>query len=414
MSGPLRIRLLFFVATLLLPLVFLELALRILFPLPEVLDFDRIHYSPHPLTPDEAHATSLGRASFVVASDPDGLEFVHRLNLYGFRDRDWPLRKPPGATRVAFLGDSFVEGFMASGSDTIPAGFEQAALARGASVDVMNLGVSAADFPEYLRLARDSVPLFHPDLLVLVLYVNDFGPTPYDPAWLAEPVKPVLSSPWQPRLLHVVRALREGRRLPRRWTERPFPFFAAVPDPANPWSDPEYAQRCRTFVDPGMEEAIKRGRFNPFAIDSLPLQERLLLTSHDRTPHLRALRAFCERHGTHLRVVYFPNRNQVSDRYRGAYRRFSRDTLAASFTGAKYQRQARQLRSACERLGLPFLDLTPLLREWEKEKGPLFRKYDEHMTGEGYLLVGSAIYSWWSRDATVARDVDEAPRAGEH
>ncbi len=398
-----RARLLFGVVTVLLPCVALELALRVVFPLPEVLNFDRVHYSPLALVPNVANATSLGRASFVVASDPDGLEFVHRLNLYGFRDRDWPRGKPAGVTRVAFVGDSVVEGFMASGADTIPAGFEQAARAGGEPVDVLNLGVAAADFPEYVRLIRDSVPLFHPDLLVLVLYANDFRPEPYDPAWLAEPLEPLYASPWELRLLHVISAVQEGRRLPRRWTERPFPFFAAVPDPANPWSDPERARRYRAFVDPGMAEAMEHGRFNPFAVDCLPVYEMLLLTPDDRTPHLQALSAFSERHGARLRVVYFPTRNQVSDRYRGAQRRFSREARAATFTGARHQLQARRLRSACERLGIPFLDLTPLLRAWENEKGPLFRKYDEHMTGEGYRLVGSAIYGWWSREAAAGQ-----------
>jgi hypothetical protein len=413
LSGSLRARIPFGVVTALLPFVALELALRIVFPLPEVLNFDRIHYSPLALTPNVARATSLGRASFAVASDPDGLEFIHRLNLYGFRDRDWPRRKPPGVTRVAFVGDSVVEGFMASGADTIPAGFERAARARGAPVDVLNLGVAAADFPEYLRLIRDSVPLFQPDLLVLVVYANDFRPAPYDPAWLAEPLEPLHASPWRLRLLHVARALRHGRRLPRRWTERPFPFFAAVPDPANPWSDPERARRYRVFVDPDIAEAMERGRFNPFAVDSLPVYEMLLLTPEDRAPHLQALRAFSERHGARLHVVYFPTRNQVSDRYRGAQRRFSREARAATFTGVRHQRQARQLRSACERLGIPFLDLTPQLREWENEKGPLFRKYDEHMTGEGYRLAGNIICSWWSDEAAKARGAGEATRTGQ-
>ena len=63
-------------------------------------------------------------------------------------------------------------------------------------------------------------------------------------------------------------------------------------------------------------------------------------------------------------------------------------------------------------LGIPFLDLTPQLRESEDEKGPLFHKYDEHMTGEGYRLAGSTIYGWWSREAAAARSADEAPPSG--
>jgi hypothetical protein len=378
-------------------LVAVEIALRVVFPLPEVLNFDRARYSPLAATPEAARSTSLGRASFVVASEPDGLEFVHRLNLYGFRDRDWPLVAPAGVTRVAFVGDSIVEGFMAAGHDTIPVGFQEAARRHGTSVETLNLGVTGAVFAEYVRLVRDSVPLFRPDALVLVLYANDFYQQPYHPSWLSEPLEPLRSNPWAPRLLHVVRALREGRRLPRRWTSRPFPAFAAVPDPANPWSDPEHARKHRPFVEPELAAAMQRGRFNPFSADVLKGYEARLLAPEDRAPHLEALRDYVDHHGTRLHVVYFPNRNQVSDRYRATQLRFSRAPWEASFTSPRYQIQARRLRETCERLGLSFLDLTPRLREWESERGPLFHEFDEHMTGEGYRLVGRTIHGWWAR-----------------
>ena len=104
-------------------LVLLEIAVRTVFPLPEALGFDRTRYSHMGFTPGAQTPSSLGHASFTWASDPDGFAFEHALNLYGFRDREWTLEAPAGATRVAFVGDSFVEGFSAPAEDTIPATF---------------------------------------------------------------------------------------------------------------------------------------------------------------------------------------------------------------------------------------------------------------------------------------------------
>jgi len=34
-----------------------------------------------------------------------------RINSYGYRDKEWSLKKPPNTYRIAVLGDSFVEAF---------------------------------------------------------------------------------------------------------------------------------------------------------------------------------------------------------------------------------------------------------------------------------------------------------------
>ena len=91
-------------ASIVLSLGLLEILTRAVFPLPEVLNFDRLKYAPSTLRVEEY--ASLGHRSFVWASEPDATESVHRLNLYGFRDRTWALEKPPDTTRIAFVGSS--------------------------------------------------------------------------------------------------------------------------------------------------------------------------------------------------------------------------------------------------------------------------------------------------------------------
>jgi hypothetical protein len=81
-------------------------------------------------------------------SEPDGAAFPHQMNLYGFRDREWRVETDHGVERVLFLGDSFVEGFGAAQSDTIPRRFED--FLRGRRVEVMNLGAGGFGWEEYL------------------------------------------------------------------------------------------------------------------------------------------------------------------------------------------------------------------------------------------------------------------------
>lgn len=374
-----------------------ELVLRAVFPLPEVSDFDRGSYSHLGVTPDATpgaeRRSSLGHRSFTWASDPDGFETVHALNLYGFRDREWSLAKPPGATRVAFIGDSFVEGFSVPVEDSIPAVFRGLA---GERVDVLNLGVGGADLPTYARLLRDALPLFHPDAVVLVLFANDILPTRFEAEWLEDARAPQYTSPWTPRLVYVVRRLRAGLWTPRRWIEPPFPFLPAVPDPRNPWSDGRTAGRLEAFVAADVARAIRAGRFNPVLVDYLPWFRRQLVRELSIAEHLAAFARKAASLGASLRVVYIPTKNQVSDRYLAAEARFSPPGSVGSLLGERFQVQARILAQSCADNDLPFLDLTPALREREVAAGPLYWDYDDHMRPVGYRAAAELIHTWWS------------------
>jgi len=50
--------------------------------------------------------------------------------------------------------------------------------------------------------------------------------------------------------------------------------------------------------------------------------------------------------------------------------------------------------AAC--LDIPFLDLTPILREEEDAGARMYWEYDIHMRPTGYITAGNAIYDWWS------------------
>lgn len=373
-----------------------EVATRAVFPLPEVTGFDRLAYSL--VYPDGVPAPriDLGHASFSWASEPDGFEFVHRLNLYGFRDRDWRLRARDGVARVAFVGDSMVEGFSAEAEDAIPQRFERLAAERGLAVEALNLGVGGGWIPSYTQLIRDAAPLLRPQAVILVLYANDLEFPEFRPEWLDDPIVPEKTHPARPRLAYVLDRLRAGRRVPRRWVSAPFPYLAATPDPRNELSHPATARLVESGATPEMVDAMRRGRLNTGLAGFFPWAARLLAQPVSVEPFLRATDAYLDALGIRLFLVYMPLKTQVSDRYQPFLVQLSKLGSVQSTLGDAYQAQARALDRNCRDLGIPFLDLTPGLARLEASGPPLFWDYDEHMRSRGYRAAAGWILDWWN------------------
>jgi hypothetical protein len=124
-----------------LALVLSEVAARLVLPVPEVSNFNRIAFTPigifggmdeisgadptPPMGRSKAPRYPLRNVVVTWASEPDGRTFSHALNLYGFRGPDFRVQRRAEARRVLFLGDSFAEGFGAQNDETLPVVFEQ-------------------------------------------------------------------------------------------------------------------------------------------------------------------------------------------------------------------------------------------------------------------------------------------------
>jgi hypothetical protein len=368
-----------------------ELLFRVVFPLPELSNFNRIMYTPLKTTPEFEKLPQLSNASFFCTSDPDGAEFVNTLNLYGFRDKDWKIEKH--IPRVIFIGDSFVEGFMAKDDETIPVGFAKHAEKDGLKIEVMNFGISATKLHHHFRLMRDVIPLFQPDHVIVVFYENDFPPLAYDPRWLENPLVPQYHSFLVPRVFQVIGQVIKGEPAALAWTRKPFQFFAPVPNPANPWTKRE--ARNAAVVEPRIAKAMREGRFNPFVVNELNGAAGRLKRPIRVKPHLEALKRFAARHNTRLFLVYIPGRLQVSDYYVQFSKRFSKDTGITSLRHPRYRIHALTLARTAKSLSVPFLDLTPVIEEKEQQGIHCYWDYDPHMCGRGYLFTGKVIYSWW-------------------
>ena len=372
-----------------------EIMLRIVFPVPEVINFNRINYSSIIHIPEQDNPIYLSNAAFSWTSEPDGVEFIIDLNLYGFRDKTWTIDHKAKYSRVMFIGDSFVEGFMANDEETIPKGFEKRACANNRTLETLNLGVGASQLPQYYMLIRDAVPLLEPDYLILVFYANDFfNLPPFDASWLSPSLISKYSHPLKPRLYYIIENLIAWKSIPRIWRNNPFPFIASMPDPRNPWSSPEAADHYKEFVTPQIADAMKKGSFNPYVVNKNEREKKFLCMPFDILPHLTGLSTFLDSFSCKLLITYIPSNNQVSDAYLSFQNKYNL-TNPTSLMEDQYQIHARILENTCSQLNIPFLDLTPILRKYEEKNERLYWNYDSHMKGRGYLLVGENLYEWY-------------------
>ena len=102
------------------------------------------------------------------------------INSVGWRDTDYSLEKPDGATRIMMLGDSVTFGWGAP-PDAITSNLLEERLNTqdsGRLVEVLNTGVgntnTAMQVTNFLAKGKD----YKPDIVVLNYFINDAEPTP--------------------------------------------------------------------------------------------------------------------------------------------------------------------------------------------------------------------------------------------
>jgi lysophospholipase L1-like esterase len=103
------------------------------------------------------------------------------FNQLGLRDRDYALRKPPGATRIIALGDSMTFGVGVSEPDTFPRVTERLLnqrLNRPGSVEILNFGIPGYNTPQELAQFQELGLPLRPDIVVVGFLYNDLEISP--------------------------------------------------------------------------------------------------------------------------------------------------------------------------------------------------------------------------------------------
>jgi lysophospholipase L1-like esterase len=104
------------------------------------------------------------------------------INSHGLRDREYPLDKPPGVYRIVMLGDSTTFGWGVPLEQTIPKILERD-LNRDVEsprFEVLNAGVGNYGTVQEVEHYRVYDRAFHPDMVILVYFINDAEPVPVE------------------------------------------------------------------------------------------------------------------------------------------------------------------------------------------------------------------------------------------
>ena len=377
-----------------------ELLFRGLFPLPEVIGFNRIHYQmlagAHPRL-RETLKRGLVYDQLLLQSQPDGFSEVHRLNLYGFRGADFPIAPSRDRPRVLVIGDSVAEGQGAPATATIARELARLSAADGPADEVINLGVIAATLPHETLLVRDAVFLLRPNRVVLVLYANDLP----GPAYTPDLDRPAPRFPrrrvpfWFPRLIELVGRVVRNEPIYRRWPHAPVPFFAPVPDPSNPWTK---STGRPPGLDPAIHAAMVAGTINPWLKEQSEAIPGMLAhdfaTGGSPVLFLRRMQEICEKQGTELVVAYVPFCGTVHPHYATSLIRLGMQPEIADALSRdpNYRRQNQHLKELCAILPLLFADATDDLARAEQSGVRQYWEFDTHPRPAGYATIARAIH----------------------
>ncbi len=362
-----------------LGLTIAEVGARFLLPAPQVVRISRVEHEQRrtaegeralvahvPSHPEEAVGslyveTPTGRrlrAHTHVTIEDHALS--HRrieieTNSLGYRNREIG---PKRGVRILFLGDSITFGDSLDEDQTFVRIVEARAIAAGREWETVNAGVGAIGLDHETAILLETGLSIEPDVVVLNFYLNDFQPSPG--VQIVE-----LAPPFDRSILlrHLADAYASGVGALRMWlgdAEGEWVDLAAWDEslaaawpPESGLEDAAFLRLARTNIhDWG-------GAFSPMIWDHL-------------RPRFRELVALSHEHDFRLAVVMFPVREQV-------------EALGV------FDAPQRQLTKELAALGVPSLDLLPMLRAAKRAGGgPLF--YDHcHPTPRGNSLIAWAI-----------------------
>lgn len=299
------------------------------------------------------------------------------INAQGVRDDADIAPKPPGERRILVLGDSLVLSVQVPLVETFCKRLESLLNARptdattgapgGPRWRVINGGVQGySPIHEWFFFDRVAAA-FEPDIVLVVVFVGNDAVESHDlEPWLAagRPVATVGTAPGGLRKL--VRSSIALQLVRMRWDQLRGRFASATPE--RPLAS--YLEEPPAFVQNGID--VTR----------------------------RVVRLIADRAGTQgarTGLVLMPARFQTDD---GDYGRLA-ETVRQN--GGRLVRNAatERFRAALEPLGLPMLDLLPIL-ERQPDRSGLFFQRNVHLTPRGHDVVASALAGFLASSGLAA------------
>jgi hypothetical protein len=312
------------------------------------------------------------RANARVERSSPEFDIVIETNSIGLRDDELADPKPAGEHRVLCLGDSFVLGYTVDRADLFIDLLEEAWLAEGRKVQVINGGTEGWSTDQEVAWFLAEGADLSPDTVLLFPYENDI-------TYCAD----------------------------ERYTRYPKPRF-----------EPDGSLEDRELLDPGRAPFLQRiaiGRFlgfirtalrgapsaDHFSVGDTTIPREFAPLLNERPDFLAdaearargammALKSRCDELGCALLVCPIPSESAIDESERARFQ-------AGPFAGIPEDTWSPDrpvdffLATAAE-LGIPAYDPRPGLRE-AQEDGPLYFEQEWHFTPLGNLLFASLLHS---------------------
>lgn len=354
------------VVSVFISLALVELLVRIFMPTPYAVDeVDRL-YQYHEVLGHELMPGKTGTSAVVF-------EFKNKVvvSSQGLRNPEVTLEKPPGIKRLAVLGDSFTANSQVAQEDVFT---EIMNRKLSGNWQAINFGADGyGTLQEYMVLEK-KVPAFHPDAVVLIFYLrNDF----FDNRGIEGKVN--------------------NRPLARLTDGGGFEVYN-VPVPPPPQVEAAHEKRPWLLITDFHLYNIVRKLFvarEDVLVNYYPEVEYFKTQSSESTDYdfnllkaiLAACKTYCDQHGMKFAAVYAPTILQV---YEGEY--WEKVKADKKLEGDyDLSLPSRRFSAICQELGIPSMDLLPILKSYADKGEMLYYRRHQHWNTLGNQRVADAM-----------------------
>ena len=159
----------------------------------------------------------------------------YKINKQGWNSGlgDYARERRAGITRIAVVGDSFVEALQVASTDSLAEKLGRDLTESGQRTEVYRFGISGAPLSQYVHMVERAVVQYRPDWIVVVVVHNDFDESfrfvqgRYTSTFMKFRVEDgkvtgeVLPTPWRPGPIEIARRTATARFFLYRWQVRP-------------------------------------------------------------------------------------------------------------------------------------------------------------------------------------------------
>ena len=343
------------------------------------------------------------------------IEFCYDFstNSRGLRYEELALKKLPESHRVFVIGDSYTEGFGVSENERFTNYLEKYFSKDDKRIQFINGGMTGTGPLRYGRVFLNIGMEYEPDALLICLYANDISNTS-DSCNIAMLYPPKLERYGMRRWLHsilpriytILLEIKGGYTSKKRM--RTTDFVQTIVREAQRRGIPqERIDTWRSAIPEDLIDAVNRQEFNGALLSygllfpdhwndaleiSNPLSEAKWIAMTDI---LTEIVAKCREHDIEPGIVYIPSRFQYDHQSYEDWNPWIQGGIIVKKEWLTQKAEVqKRLASWTQKMGLPFLDLTPVFRNAMKSDEAVNYRLDGHWTPKGHEIAGKTIAKW--------------------